>query len=151
METHGDDPIDAAEVESGQETDPWDKMAEQVSSLGRKLKDTYQRSIADEGPDQAEIKAALRTLGNAWEKVAQAVGTAARDEAVRANMKSAATGFFDAVGAAFSELASELRSRPSDEPVQESGSGGGVIDGDRETATIGEVDDYPVTRPDDDS
>ena len=151
VETHADDPIDEPDLESGQETDPWDKMAEQVSSLGRKLKDTYQRSIDDEGPDQAEIKAALRTLGNAWEKVAQAVGTAARDEAVRANMKSAATGFFEAVGAAFSELASELRSRPSDQAVEESGSGGGVIDGDRETATVDEVDDYPVTRPDDDS
>jgi hypothetical protein len=126
-------------------------MAEQVSSLGRKLKDTYQRSIADDGPDQAEIKAALRTLGNAWEKVAQAVGAAARDEEVRANMKSAATGFFEAVGAAFSEFGSELRrSGSSDESVQESGSGGGVINGDRETATVGEVDDDPVTRPDDD-
>ena len=126
-------------------------MTEQLSSLGRKLRDTYQRSMTESPPDQEEIKAALRTLGNAWEKVAQAVGTAARDEEVRANMKKAATGFFDAVGAAFSELASELRSRPSDESVQESGSGGGVIDGDRETTTVGEVDDYPVTRPDDDS
>lgn len=126
-------------------------MAEQVSSLGRKLKDTYQRSIADDGPDQAEIKAALRTLGNAWEKVAQAVGAAARDEEVRANMKSAATGFFEAVGAAFSEFGSELRrSGSSDESVQESGSGGGVINGDGETPTVGEVDDDPVTRPDDD-
>ena len=91
-------------------------MAEQVQSLGRKLNDTYQRSLGDEGPDQDEIKAALRTLGTAWEKVAQAVGTAARDEAVRENMKRAATGFFEAVGAAFSELGSELRrSNVSDE------------------------------------
>jgi hypothetical protein len=120
VETHADDPIDEPGLESGSEIDPWDKMAEQVSSLGRKLKETYQRSIADEGPDQAEIKAALRTLGNAWEKVAQAVGAAARDEAVRANMKSAATGFFEAVGAAFSELGSELRrSNASDEIVEE--------------------------------
>jgi hypothetical protein len=84
-------------------------MAEQVSSLGRKLKETYQRSTGDEGPDQLEIKAALRTLGNAWERVAQAVAAATRDEEVRANMKNAATGFFEAVGAAFSELGSELR------------------------------------------
>jgi hypothetical protein len=152
VETHSDDPIDAPEVESGQETDPWDKMAEQVSSLGRKLKDTYQRSIGDDGPDQTEIKAALRTLGNAWESVAQAIGAAARDEEVRANMKSAATGFFEAVGAAFSEFGSELRrSGSGDESVEESGSGSGVINSDREPPTVGEVDDYPVTRPDDDS
>jgi hypothetical protein len=151
VETHSDDPIDAPEVESGQETDPWDKMAEQVSSLGRKLKKTYQRSIADEGPDQAEIKAALRTLGNAWEKVAQAVGAAARDEAVRANMKSAATGFFEAVGAAFSELGSELRrSNASDETVEEPGPRDSIVDGDRETTPAVESDDDPVARPDDD-
>jgi hypothetical protein len=151
VETHSDDPIDAPEVESGQETDPWDKMAEQVSSLGRKLKKTYQRSIADEGPDQAEIKAALRTLGNAWEKVAQAVGAAARDEAVRANMKSAATGFFEAVGAAFSELGSELRrSNASDETVEEPGPRDSIVDGDRQTTTAVESDD-PVARSDDNS
>ena len=127
-------------------------MAEQVSSLGRKLKDTYQRSIADEGPDQAEIKAALRTLGNAWEKVAQAVGAAARDEAVRANMKSAATGFFEAVGAAFSELGSELRrANASDEPVAAPHSADSIVDGDRETATAVESDDDPIARSDSDS
>ena len=152
METHEDDPIDAAEAESEPEADPWDKMAEQVSSLGRKLKDTYQRSVGDEGPDQDEIRAALRTLGNAWEKVAQAVGAAARDEAVRANMKSAATGFFEAVGAAFSELGSELRrSNTSDEAVQQTRPGDGIVDGDSETPPGVEGDDYPVARSDDDS
>lgn len=147
----GHDPIDESDLESGSTSDPWDKMAEQVSSLGRKLKETYQRSMADEGPDQAEIKAALRTLGNAWEKVAQAVGAAARDEAVRANMKSAATGFFEAVGAAFSEFGSELRrSNASDETVEKPGAVDSVIDGDRETTTAVEGDDDPVARPDDD-
>ena len=96
-------------------------MTEQLSSLGRKLRDTYQQSLTESPPDQEEIKAALRTLGNAWEKVAQAVGTAARDEEVRANMKSAATGFFEAVGAAFSELGDEIRrSRPQDTAESES-------------------------------
>lgn len=152
METHADDPIDEPDLESGSEIDPWDKMAEQVSSLGRKLKDTYQRSIADEGPDQAEIKAALRTLGNAWEKVAQAAATAARDEEVRANMKSAATGFFEAVGAAFSELGSELRrSNASDEAVEEPRPRDSIVDGDRETTPAVESDDDPVARSDDDS
>ena len=97
-------------------------MTEQVSSLGRKLRDTYQRSLGDDGPDQEEIKAALRTLGNAWERLAQAIGAAARDEEVRAGMKNAATGFFEAVGAAFSELGSELRrSNAADETIEESG------------------------------
>jgi len=90
-------------------------MTEQLASLGRKLRDTYQQSMTESPPDQEEIKAALRTLGNAWEKVVQAVGTAARDEEVKANMKNAATGFFEAVGTAFSELGAEIRrSRPGE-------------------------------------
>ncbi|HKY47118.1 MAG TPA: hypothetical protein VJQ79_03945 [Acidimicrobiia bacterium] len=148
METHKDDPIDGPEPEPGPEVDPWDKMAEQVSSLGRKLKDTYQRSIADEGPDQDDIKAALRTLGNAWEKVAQAVGAAARDEAVRANMKSAATGFFEAVGAAFTELGSELRR--SKETEEEPRPPDSIVDSDGATATSGQNVDDSVARGDED-
>jgi len=140
VETHANDPIDGPELEAGAEDDPWDKMSEQVSSLGRKLKDTYRRAIADEGPDQAEIKAALRTLGNAWEKVAQAVGAAARDEAVRANMKSAATGFLEAVGAAFSEFGSELRrSHETDGSVAET-SGQRTVDGAPDMAAASDDD-----------
>ena len=105
-------------------------MTEQLSSLGRKLRDTYQQSMTESPPDQDEIKAALRTLGNAWEKVAQAVGAAARDEEVRANMKSAATGFFEAVGAAFSELGAELRrSKPGDTVEEADSANGGPHDG----------------------
>lgn len=149
METHADDPIDAAEADSGPETDPWDRMAEQVSSLGRKLRDTYQRSVGEDGPDQAEIKAALRTLGNAWEKLAQAVGAAARDEEVRDNMKNAATGFFEAVGAAFSELGSELRrSNASDQTAEKTGSRGSIAEGDIESTAV--VEDAPVARSEDD-
>ena len=84
-------------------------MTEQVGSLGRKLRDTYERTIGEAGPDQDDVKAALRTLGNAAEKLAQAVGAAARDAEVRTTMKNAATGFFEAVGAAFSDLGSDLR------------------------------------------
>lgn len=126
-------------------------MAEQVSSLGRKLRDTYQRSVREDGPDQVEIKAALRTLGSAWEKLAQAIGAAARDEEVRDNMKSAATGFFEAVGAAFSELGSELRrSSGSDQTVEETDAGSRIVDRDRAAAPVVQVDDDPVTGPDDD-
>ena len=93
-------------------------MVDQVSSLGRKLRDTYERTMGEAGPDQDDVKAALRTLGNAAEKLAQAVGAAARDAEVRATMKNAATGFFEAVGAAFSDLGSELRrSDSSDDPA----------------------------------
>lgn len=91
-------------------------MAEHLSSLGSKLRATYERTIGEAGPNQDDVKSALRTLGNAAERLAQAVGAAARDVEVRTSVKNAATGFFEAVGAAFSDLGSDLRrSHSSDE------------------------------------
>lgn len=84
-------------------------MADQWKSLGRKLRNTYRESASHDGPTEEEIKAAFRTLGSAWDRLAGAFGTAIRDDQVRQNAKRAATGFFEAVGAAFSELGSELR------------------------------------------
>lgn len=84
-------------------------MADQWKSLGRKLRDTYRQSASDDGPTDEDIRAAFSTLGSAWDRLAGAFGTAIRDEQVRQNAKRAATGFFEAVGAAFSELGSELR------------------------------------------
>lgn len=99
-------------------------MVEEWRSLGRKLRDTYQQSAQEGGPTEDEVKAALRTLGGAFDRLAGAFGTAVRDEQVRENVKKAATGFVEAVGAAFSELGSELRrSGPHDQPVDEPGSG----------------------------
>ena len=103
-------------------------MAEHLSSLGRKLRDTYERTIGEAGPDQDDVKSALRTLGNAAERLAQAVGAAARDVEVRTTVKNAATGFFEAVGAAFSDLGSDLRrsdSSDEDGPDLEEASGPG--------------------------
>lgn len=95
-------------------------MAEEWKSLGRKLRDTYRQSASSEGPTDEEIKAAFHTLGSAWDRLAGAFGAAIGDEQVRQNAKQAATGFFEAVGAAFSELGSELRRSEADHPQHES-------------------------------
>jgi hypothetical protein len=103
VETHDNDPIDTTK------SDPWDRVGDQFASLKDKLRDTYRQQAADEGPTEDEVKDAFRTLGKAWDRLADAVGAAVRDEGVRQQAKAAATGFFDAVGAAFSDLGSELR------------------------------------------
>ncbi|HEY7564669.1 MAG TPA: hypothetical protein VIA81_07080 [Acidimicrobiia bacterium] len=109
MEPHSDDAIDPDFDDSDPTaSDAWDRMADQWKSLGRKLRDTYRES-GGEGPTDDEVKAAFRTLGGAWDRLAGAVGSAIKDEQVRDNAKRAATGFFEAVGAAFSELSAELR------------------------------------------
>ena len=143
MKTHDDDPIDQPQP------DPWDKIAEQATSLGRKLRDTYERSIAGEGPGQDDVRAALRTLGNAAEKVVQAVGAAARDEEVRATMKNAATGFFEAVGAAFSELGSDLRAATSSDRTVEATDLDDDLDLDPPSKSTGRLDDPSIRPPDD--
>jgi hypothetical protein len=115
MEPHPDDPIDPDFDDSDPTaSDAWDRMAEQWKSLGRKLRDTY-RERGGEGPTDDDVKAAFRTLGGAWDRLAGAVGAAIKDEQVRDNAKRAATGFFEAVGAAFSELSAELRKSKSEE------------------------------------
>jgi hypothetical protein len=143
VKTHDDDPIDQPQP------DPWDKMAEQATSLGRKLRETYERSVAGEGPGQDDVRAALRTLGNAAEKVVQAVGAAARDEEVRATMKNAATGFFEAVGAAFSELGSDLRAATSSARTAEDTALDEDLDLDPPSKSTGRLDD-PSPRQSDD-
>ena len=93
-------------------------MVGEWKALGRKLRDTYHQSAGESGPTEDEVKAALRTLGGAFDRLTTAVGAAARDQQVRENAKKAATGFLEAVGAAFSELGSELRrSELGDKPV----------------------------------
>jgi hypothetical protein len=94
-------------------------MVGEWKALGRKLRDTYLETARDSAPTEHDVKAALRTLGGAFDRMTTAVGAAARDEQVRENVKRAATGFFEAVGAAFSELGSELRrSGPGDKPAE---------------------------------
>lgn len=103
METHDTDPIDRPE------SDPWERLGDQFASIKDKLKDTYRQQATDDGPSEDEVKDAFRTLGKAWDRLADAVGAAVKDEGVRQQAKDAATGFFDAVGSAFSQLGSELR------------------------------------------
>lgn len=109
MEKHDNDPID------GEKTDPWDKLGEQFASLREKLADTYRQQPGEAGPSDDEVRDAFHTLGRAWDRLTDAVGTAVRDEGVRQQAKQAATGFFEAVGAAFSQLGSELRRTRTDE------------------------------------
>jgi hypothetical protein len=103
VEQHDVNPIDQDGV------DPWDRLADQFAALRRKLRDTYRQSAGSEGPSEEDIREALRTLGGAWDRLAEAIEVAVRDEQVRAGIKQAATGFVEAVGSAFSELGAEMR------------------------------------------
>jgi hypothetical protein len=106
VEKHENDPIDNVD------DDPWDRLAAQFASLGEKLKSRYREVAGSEGPTDEELKAALRTLGGAWDRVADAVTAAMKDEEVRRSVKQTATSLADAMGAAFNEIPTYLRRRP---------------------------------------
>jgi len=106
VEKHENDPIDNVD------DDPWDRLADQFASLGDKLKSRYREVAGSEGPTDEELKAALRTLGGAWDRVADAVTSAMKDEEVRRSVKQTATSLADAIGAAFNEIPTYLRRRP---------------------------------------
>ncbi|HUO45718.1 MAG TPA: hypothetical protein VM470_02670 [Acidimicrobiia bacterium] len=112
METHSNDPIEPPPDHPS--ADPWDRLAEQFSSLGKKLKDRYQAVAGTEGPSEDEVRDALRTLGGAWDRVMDAMATAFKDEEVRSSVKQAASTFTEAMGAALNEIPSFLRRNEPD-------------------------------------
>ncbi len=113
-------------------------MSTQFASLRERLTETYRKAAADEGPTEEEIKKAFSTLAGAWDQVASSFSAAMSDPDTRAHLKRAASSFAAAVGATVSALGEELKrdsgfsNAPGDEAVEESGSGGGVVDGDCE-------------------
>lgn len=144
METHEHDPTDK------EQSDPWDAVTSEIGSLGNRLKDTYRRVAGDGGPSEDDIKGAFATLIEAWDQVAESVSTALQDPETRNHLKEAASSFATAMGETMSGLGDELKNsstrwssasyKPGDQPVQESGSGGGVVHGDDESATPDEPD-----------
>jgi hypothetical protein len=114
VETHGNDPIDPGADEST--IDPWDRLGEQFTSLGGKLRDRYQAVAGPEGPSLDEVKAALTTLGGAMDRVVEALSVAVKDDQVRTSLKQTAATFAEAMGAALSEVPAFLRRQPTEAP-----------------------------------
>ncbi|MGH8875362.1 MAG: hypothetical protein ACRDVM_08965 [Acidimicrobiia bacterium] len=105
METHDGD------ARSRQAADPdaaWRRVAEQVSALSDRFRDHYLTEDA-EGPTDEAVREALRTLGEALNRVVVSLGHALGDPDVREAAKQTAGGLVTAMGAAFSELGEELR------------------------------------------
>lgn len=103
VETHETDPTTEEPV------DPWRDLHDEFGSLGQRLKDTYRKVAAEEGPTEDEIKDAFGTLLDAWGQVATSVSTALQDPDVRNKLKDTASSFASALGATISDLGSELR------------------------------------------
>lgn len=87
--------------------------------MKERLADTYRKVANDHGPTEDEIRQAFATLAGAWDQVAESVTTALRDPEVRDKLKQAASRFASALGTTVTELGTELRERPANEPAEE--------------------------------
>jgi len=89
--------------------DPWDEIGSRWASLGEKLVARY-RDLADEdGPSPDEVRSALRTIGDAAQKVVAGVGSAMQDPDVRNQVKAATGSLVTALSQVLSDLGKELR------------------------------------------
>jgi hypothetical protein len=98
-------------------TDPkaaWSETGEQLTALAAKLGAHYeQKHGMDKDKAREETQAALKRLGVAVQDAFEAVGAAARDEAVRHDVKSVGTSLLGALDATFRQVSGEIRKRTS--------------------------------------
>jgi hypothetical protein len=98
-------------------TDPkaaWSETGEQLTALAAKLSAHYeQKHGMDKDKAREETQAALKRLGIAVQDAFEAVGAAARDEAVRHDVKSVGTSLLGAFEATFRQVSGEIRKRTS--------------------------------------
>lgn len=86
----------------------WTKVGDELSSLGLKLKMHAEEEFSDE--DGEEVKTALKRLADAIDDAVEAVGNAASDPAVQADVKTTGTSLLDALTTTANEVISSCRS-----------------------------------------
>jgi cell fate (sporulation/competence/biofilm development) regulator YlbF (YheA/YmcA/DUF963 family) len=89
----------------------WAELTQQLNELGLKLQLHFEQAAANgEHADEAKVKEALRAVGEAVEQAFGALGAAARDDAVRQDVKDVGRSVVDALDATFAELGDRFRS-----------------------------------------
>lgn len=88
----------------------WNDAADKLGGLGLKLKLHYEQQ---QGPDretaQADVQNAVRRLGDAVQVAFEALGAAAKDDAVKEDVKQVGQSLTEALRATFSEVSGEVR------------------------------------------
>jgi hypothetical protein len=101
----------------------WKGLGEQLTTLGGKLGAHYQDQHAADGEQAAPKDGdAIARAGDAVHTAVGAAGAAAKDEAVKADVKHVGRSFLGALDATFQEVSGEIRkavdrssSRPGDD------------------------------------
>ena len=88
----------------------WNDAGERLSELGQKLRTHYEQQHGVEGAQATEELAdAARRLGGAVQDAFEALGVAAKDKTVQADVKQVGQSIYDALGATFGQVSEELR------------------------------------------
>ena len=94
-----------------QSDEAWSEVGEQLRTLGSMFKSHYQNHEGEISVDVVsddEVKEALRTLGDSVKTAFASIGDAIADREIRTEARQTAGSFFDALGATFSELGSDI-------------------------------------------
>jgi hypothetical protein len=83
--------------------DAWKEVGDRLTALGLKLKLHAEEELSDRDDDDRDADAWAR-LRSAFEEVAEALGDASRDPAVRADVRSALDALGDAANATVAEI-----------------------------------------------
>lgn len=93
----------------------WDDVVSEFSGLGLKLKLHLEQARGDKDepvddgePAGKDVNAALKKLAEAIDDAFEAVGAAAKDSAVRSDIKGVGKSLSTALGATFAEVSEDL-------------------------------------------
>jgi hypothetical protein len=88
----------------------WNDAGERLTELGQKLKTHYeQQHGTDSTQAREELADAAKRLGGAVQDAFEALGAAAKDKTVQADVKQVGQSVYDALGATFGQVSEELR------------------------------------------
>jgi hypothetical protein len=88
----------------------WNETSEQLTALGAKLGAHYEKQHGKDGEQaRAQTEDAIKRLGEAVQDAFEAVGAAARDEAVRQDVKQVGRSLVGALDVTFREVSHEIR------------------------------------------
>ena len=88
----------------------WNDTGEQLTALSAKLRSHYEEHRGPDGEQaRAQTEEAIKRLGAAVQDAFEAVGTAARDESVRQDVKQVGRSLVGALDLTFREVSTELR------------------------------------------
>lgn len=88
----------------------WRDTGERLNQLGLKLKLHYEQQRGEEAERaRGEVEGAVRRLVDAVQDAFEAIGSAARDQAVREDVKQVGQSLTDSLNATFAEVSGHVR------------------------------------------